>query len=148
MSRREGPGADTPEMALLSDRLVEFYERLSAWEQSVAQDSGLSLPHLHLLEVLGIRGPMRMRDLSAQLGVTTGTLTVSIDKLEQAACVHRVPNPHDRRSWVIELSPRGQELHRQHSAYHMDLVREATHDFSPEEIRILASWLERLMEHF
>lgn len=131
---------------VLSERIVELFERLSAWESSVVADSGLSLPLMHAVELLGICGPLRMRDLCARLGVTTGTLTVTTDKLEKAGLVVRVPNPGDRRSWLLELTDEGRRRHEQHSAYHRALVREATGSFSDAEVAALAERLGAFME--
>lgn len=133
-------------VGLLSDKIVEFYERLYAWETSLVDESGLSLPHLHLLEVLGIHGPLKMKDLSDKLGVTTGTLTVSIDKLEGGGFVRRVANPNDRRSWLIELTEKGQATHQRHSAHHLDLAKGASSGFSPAEIQQFSQLLHRFMD--
>lgn len=141
----ESNSRELPE-AVLSDRIVELFERLSAWELSVVAESGLSLSHMHAVEFLGIYGPMRMRDLCARLGLTTGTLTVTIDKLEKARLVSRVPNPDDRRSWVIELTEEGKKLHIQHSAYHRSLVREAACSFTDEEIARFSEYLKRFVD--
>jgi len=148
MKKSKHDSQEPSELQNLSDRIVEFYERLSSWEQSVVVETGLSLPHLHVLEVLGIKGALKMRDLSSQLGVTTGTLTVSIDKLENNDFVRRVSNPKDRRSWLIELTEQGEALHKQHSAYHLKLVKEITQDFNEEEILQISRLFSRLLEHF
>lgn len=131
----------------LSDSIVELFERLSSWELAVVAESGLSLPHMHAVEILGIYGPMKMRDLGARLGVTTGTLTVTTDKLEKAGLVVRVANPEDRRSWTLELTAAGRQTHEQHSAYHSALVRESTAGFTDEEINRFADYIRRFMEN-
>lgn len=56
----------------LTSLLVEFYERFSSWEQGVVRESGITLPQMHTLEVLGVAGDLRMKELAEKLGVTTG----------------------------------------------------------------------------
>lgn len=131
----------------LSDCIVELFERLSSWELAVVAESGLSLPHMHAVELLGIYGTMKMRDLCARLGVTTGTLTVTVDKLEKAGLVERVANPEDRRSWTIELTEAGRQTQQQHSTFHKNLVAEATANFTEEEITQFASYIRRFVEN-
>ena len=70
-------------MKTLSDLIIEFYEKLSSWEHSVVEGSGLTLPQTHTIEILGVNDGIRMKDLAAKMGVTTGTLTVMIDNLEK-----------------------------------------------------------------
>ena len=44
----------------LNHSIVEFYEKLSSWENDVVRDKGLTLPQMHTLEVLGIHKSIRM----------------------------------------------------------------------------------------
>jgi len=126
--------------------IVELFDRLSAWELSVVKDAGLPLPHMHLIELLGNGvGPRRMRDLAERLGVTTGTLTVTVDKLEKAGLVRRVANPEDRRSWFIELTAEGKTLQTAHSEYHRSLIRETCGDFTAGELAEFKGLLGRFI---
>ena len=128
----------------LSATVVELFDRLSNWEQSVVEGTGLPLPHMHVIEVLGNNPELRrMRDLADRLGITTGTLTVTVDKLEKAGLVQRVANPEDRRSWLIELTSEGKALQAAHSKYHRALVREACADFDTQELAAFSRLLER-----
>jgi len=130
----------------LSSTVVEFFDRLSAWELSVVKDSGLPLPHMHVIELLGNSPELRrMRDLSERLGVTTGTLTVTVDKLEKAGLVQRVANPEDRRSWLIALTAEGKALQTAHSGYHYSLVQETCGDFTAQELAQFINFLERFI---
>lgn len=133
----------------LSTTVVELFDRLTAWELSVVEGTGLPLPHMHVIEVIGnSTEPRRMRDLAERLGVSTGTLTVTVDKLEKAGLVERVANPGDRRSWLIALTPQGRVLQAAHSGYHHSLVQEACADFSPDELvsfqQLLARFARRI----
>ncbi|WP_116282695.1 MarR family winged helix-turn-helix transcriptional regulator [Subtercola boreus] len=48
------------------------------------------------------------KELAATLRFTTGATTAMIDRLENVDLVHRIPNPDDRRSILIEPTPHGQ----------------------------------------
>ncbi len=72
------------DMEQLSKVIIEFYEKLSTWEEGVVKDSGLTTAQNHTIEIVGHEGAIKMRKLADKLGVTTGTLTVSIDRLEDA----------------------------------------------------------------
>ncbi|WP_216363708.1 MarR family winged helix-turn-helix transcriptional regulator [Subtercola boreus] len=47
------------------------------------------------------------KELAATLRFTTGATTAMIDRLENVNLVHRIPNPTDRRSILIEPTPHG-----------------------------------------
>ncbi len=40
----------------INHAIIEFYERLSSWEQSVVRDQGASLAQIHTVEILGLTG--------------------------------------------------------------------------------------------
>lgn len=122
----------------LTHLIVEFFEKLSSWEQSVVRGQGLTLQQMHTLEILGIHDALRMKDLAERMGVTTGTLTVMIDRLEQAGLVRRVPNEQDRRSIFIELTAEGRSHFKEHDALHRRLTREITAPLSGEQRKALA----------
>ena len=127
-------------------RLLEFYERLSAWEQGVVAEGNLSPAQMHALEMLGHMGTPTMKALAGRLGVTTGTLTAMIDRLEKEKLVVRKRNPNDRRSTMLELTESGVAQFEQHHQYHNQLTDELSACFSEEELSAFNEYLERLIE--
>ena len=130
----------------LSDLIIEFYEKLSSWEQAVVRDSDITLPQMHTLEILGQQSPLRMKELAAKMGVTTGTLTVGVDRLERLGLVTRIPHETDRRSILVALTETGQALYREHHAHHLHLTREIRAALTEEETNHLASILAKLVQ--
>lgn len=130
----------------LSDLLIEFYEKLSSWEQAVVRDTPITLPQMHTLEILGQQSPLRMKELAAKMGVTTGTLTVNVDRLEKQGLVARIPHETDRRSILVALTPAGEELFREHHDHHLHLTRELQAALTPEETAQFASILAKLTQ--
>ncbi len=136
------------EIEELSALLIEFYERLSSWEHDVVRDSGLTLPQMHTLEALGCCGPLRMKDLAARMGVTTGTLTMNVDRLEQRGLIARAPHASDRRSILVGLTDRGRVLHQEHHALHLGLTAELAAALSEPEAALLRAILAKLNQGF
>ena len=66
----------------LTDELLLFYNSFASWESSVIRSSDLSVSETHAIEALGQHGTMNMKSLASRLGVTTGTVTVTVDRLE------------------------------------------------------------------
>ncbi|TVM15174.1 MarR family transcriptional regulator [Oceanidesulfovibrio indonesiensis] len=132
----------------LSRVIVEFYEKLSSWEHSVVRDQGMTLPQMHTLEILGVNQPLRMKELAQKMGVTTGTLTVQVDRLERAGMVRRRPHQEDRRSILVELTDTGRELFTEHHGLHEQLTRDITAGLTDEERDQLVDLLGRLTREF
>jgi DNA-binding MarR family transcriptional regulator len=117
-----------------SSRLVvEFYERLSAWESTVVRGSGLTTTQNHLIEIVGHSGAIQMKDLAVKIGVTTGTLTVAVDRLEEKNLLKRVSHQTDRRSYLIELTEAGRMVFEKHHALHLGLTRNMLETLTDEE---------------
>ena len=108
----------------INHAIVEFFEKLSSWEHDVVREQGMTLPQMHTLEVLGIHGSMRMKELAEAMGVTTGTLTVQVDRLEDRGCVRRLPHESDRRSINVELTDKGRKLFEEHDRLHHRLTQD------------------------
>jgi MarR family len=60
---------------------------------------------LDALEHLELAGPLTQRDLGTRLLLTSGGVTVLVDRLERAGLVRRGRHPTDRRMTVVELVP-------------------------------------------
>ncbi|WP_026973167.1 MarR family winged helix-turn-helix transcriptional regulator [Aliagarivorans marinus] len=136
------------ELERLNRLLTEFYDKMSSWEQSVVKETDYSLAQVHTIEVLGCCGAMRMKELAEKLGVTTGTLTVQVDKLVRAGLIERRAHPQDRRAIVVVLTEEGEVIHRRHNQMHLTLVEELTRHISPEQESLLIGCLEKMNREF
>lgn len=130
----------------LSDKLVEFYDKMSSWENAVVKGTDLTPAQMHTIEVIGTYKTMKMRELAARLGITTGTLTIGIDKLEKKGLVARKPHEHDRRSWLIVLTDAGHDIFEQHHRFHYDFIEEIVHDLSDDEIEQFSATLTKIVD--
>jgi len=130
----------------LSQIFMEFYDKLSSWEHSVVKDSGLSPAQMHTIEVIGHRKNLMMRELADRLGITTGSLTVAVDRLEKLGMVERKPHEHDRRAWLIVLTEQGKAMYEQHHKYHEEFTQEISHDLTNKEIELLTQLMARILQ--
>jgi DNA-binding MarR family transcriptional regulator len=63
-----------------------------------------------VLSALADHGPMSPSALSDRLIVTRATMTGLLDSLERRGHLRRVPNPDDRRSLLVEITPSGRKV--------------------------------------
>ncbi len=135
-------------LEVLSHQLAEFYDKMASWEHSIVKDSGLSPAQMHTVEIIGHNQDMRMKELAERLGVTTGTLTVGVDKLEQLGLVERKPHESDRRSWLIVLTDKGKQMYEQHHKYHQEFTNEISRDLTLDQINNLTEHLAIILKRF
>ena len=135
-------------MEELTDRLIEFYERFSSWEHSVVRGKGLTLPQMHTIEILGVHQGLRMKELAQKMGVTTGTLTVLVDRLVDKGIVVRIPHATDRRSSVVALTRKGEARFAEHHKLHLALTSEIADALGPDDAPRFSDMLRRVLERF
>jgi len=131
----------------LSQQLIELYDKISSWEQSVVKDTELTPTQMHAVETLGHCSEVRMKELAQRLGITTGTLTVTVDKLEKKGLVTRIQNSEDRRSWRVALTEAGASLFRQHHRFHVEFTRDILQEISPQEQQEFSRILGIVLKH-
>lgn len=76
------------------------------FNQKVADRVGLHLTDMQCLNLLELIGPATPGELGRQLALTTGGVTVMLDRLEKKGYVKREPNPLDRRSLLVSVLSR------------------------------------------
>ncbi len=128
----------------LNHLFIEFYEKLSSWEHAIVRGNDLTLSQMHIVEILGLHKALRMKELAEKMGVTTGSLTVVVDKLVKKKIVQRNPHKSDRRSLIVELTKKGNEYFVEHNRLHSQLTEEIMHHLSKEEIKQLELILEKI----
>jgi len=89
---------------------------------TVVQDSGLTPAQMHAVEVIGHSGQLRMKELAEQMGLTTGTITLMVDRLEKHGAAERKPHKKDRRSILVVLTKKGEKLFEEHHKLHEKLT--------------------------
>jgi DNA-binding MarR family transcriptional regulator len=93
-----------------ADRIVlEIRKMIAAsifFNAQVAEKVGLGLTDMQVLHMIQLYGPSTPSRLAAWTGLTSGGVTVALDRLEKAGYIRRERNPDDRRSLLISLVPR------------------------------------------
>lgn len=116
------------------------FRNLRAKDLQLGSSDLIALGHLHSA------GPMAPKELSALMGVTSGTMTALLDRVEKASFLKRERNPDDRRGLLIHLTPAGQHsvqwVHEQFDAAIRETLTRVPEP-SIDELRIL---LEKLSD--
>jgi hypothetical protein len=89
----------------LTAALHRFGLERDRFRTALARALGVPLADLDALEHLELAGPLTQRELGARLLLTSGGVTVLVDRLERAGLVRRERHPTDRRMTVVGLVP-------------------------------------------
>jgi DNA-binding MarR family transcriptional regulator len=99
------------ELRRVFDDLVRFETILwNAVDARLQREYGVSLSSLNAMLVIASTPSCRVHDIAHAVAITVGGASQAVDRLEAAGQCVRRPNPHDRRSSILELTPAGQEL--------------------------------------
>ncbi|QAY70892.1 MarR family winged helix-turn-helix transcriptional regulator [Xylanimonas protaetiae] len=105
-------------MTDLRDDAAALVEQVHALTRALRREAGagsLTPGQARLLRVLHrAGGPLRAVDLANALEIAPRSVTTKVDQAEADGHVRRLPDPHDRRARLIELTDAGRAvLHEQ-----------------------------------
>lgn len=103
----------------------------------------LTLAELHVIDTIGGE-TLPMSEVAARLGVTPGTITVAVDRLEKKGFLTRMRTAEDRRLVLVALTPQGEEVLRHHAEVDRHLAACAVAHLSAEEQETLIRMLEKV----
>jgi MarR family transcriptional regulator, organic hydroperoxide resistance regulator len=114
-SNSSGTGNDREDAVTVSvpgtpiDRVVleirKFIAAAIFFNAQAAEKAGLGLTDMQMLHMLQLFGPSTPGRLGIWTGLSSGGVTVALDRLEKAGYIRRKRNPADRRSLLITLVP-------------------------------------------
>ncbi|MDA3647650.1 MarR family transcriptional regulator [Saccharopolyspora indica] len=147
MSGNSSGAADgSQEMAAVSR---DFSAAQILFHSAVADVVGLSAGDYKCLDLALRAGrPLTAGQLAELSGLSTGTVTGVVDRLESAGLVLRVRDSEDRRRVLIEVTPEVEtrfggifdSLHR--------AVQQLESEFTPDDLRVVHVYMKRSIEMF
>jgi DNA-binding MarR family transcriptional regulator len=123
---------------LFSD-LIRFETELwNAVDARLRAEHGLPLHKFEPMQIIASTPSCRVYDIAGALSLTTGGVSKLVDSIEASGYCRRRPNPADRRSSIIELTPAGSKV-----------LARATRTFESElELRLRSALPSRALTQF
>lgn len=81
--------------------VLRFIAGVVVHNTAVAQRVGMGASDLQFVSLLNLNGPLAPGNLAEMTGLTTGTVTGVIDRLERGGFVRRVRDAGDRRKVLV-----------------------------------------------
>lgn len=100
-----------PDLRQLFNDIIRFeIELWNAVDARLKSEFNLPLSHFEPMSVIERLPGCRVYDIATELGITTGGTSKLVDRIEASGYCRRLPNPADRRSSLLELTPEGQNM--------------------------------------
>lgn len=136
--------------AMINELLVEIFNRILTIEGEALKKEGikLSMSEVHVLEAIDNLAEPSMSNISQKLGITAGSLSVSINTLFQKGFVRRYHDQEDRRKVLIALEQKASEVLSVHEVFHKQMIEAIFQDLRIEEDEVLVQSLRKVAEYF
>jgi len=111
------------------------------FRNALAKRFGLSLTESLCLTLLGTTGVSTPTELARYVGLSTGSTTTMLDRLEKRKFIRRKPNPDDRRGVIIEFDEDYVRLAQESVAGIQQAHRELIARYSEDELKTITDFL-------
>ena len=114
---------------------------------TVGRKLGLNSTEWECLSYLSVKGVTTPTEIARYIGLTTGSTTTLLDRLQKAGFIRRTPNPHDRRGVLIEVDKKWQQ---EAGPLVVGLVKkhaEMFASYSADELKIIIDFLTRFSKN-
>jgi DNA-binding MarR family transcriptional regulator len=129
--------------AALILEMRQFIAGTVLYNQGVAERLGIHATDLQCLGVLDSLGPVTPGKLAAWTGLTTGGVTVMLDRLEKSGFIRRQRNPNDRRSVLVEaVAAQKKKLFAPYEAIQKEMARMVS-IYSDAQLDTIIDFFER-----
>lgn len=145
MSKKQGP--ERPAAVPIEIAVRDFIAGAILYNHQVAQRVGLGASDAQFMHFLQLHGPLTPGRLAELSGLTTGTVTGVIDRLEGAGFVRRERDASDRRKVIVTLDE--EQLWRKMGplyAVQAESLAKVAGRFDAEQLELIADFLHQLVE--
>jgi DNA-binding MarR family transcriptional regulator len=115
-------------------------------DQRAASHFGINRSDLRCLDVLRGLGPTTPTTLAGAVGMTTGGLSLALDRLEAAGYATRRPNSNDRRSVIVEPTEHLGQVEREVFGPLARQMGEIIGRYRDADLEVIRDFLDRVAE--
>ena len=128
----------------LTHRLQRYGMRSVLFQQNMAQKIGVSHTDLKSAEILNETGPITAGELSKITGLSTGSVTALINRLEKSGYVKRERDQLDGRRVMIVPIPERQEQIKSHYQSLSTATKELCSAYNEQELILINQFIEEI----
>jgi DNA-binding MarR family transcriptional regulator len=113
----------------------------------LAERLGLGVTETQAISYLTVFGDRGQTDLASDLGITSGSSTALVDRLERRGIAERYAHPSDRRRVLVRLTDEGRDVVQTSRAWLLAALADVPDDRLGEASGLLRSIADRLDAH-
>jgi DNA-binding MarR family transcriptional regulator len=117
------------------------------FRNAIARRLNLNAADAACLGLLAIKGISTPSELARYTGLTTGSTTAMLDRLEKARFIRRTPNPRDRRGLLIEINEKYTETAGPLVAGIQKAQSKLIASYKDSELKTIADFLMRFTDN-
>lgn len=127
----------------LLQEMRRFIANAVLFNDQLAQQLGVNSTDYQVLNLLDLRGSAKPGELARLTGLTTGGITLALDRLETAEFARRERNPHDRRSVIVRPVPA--KMHKISQLYKpvIAAMQSIAAGYSSDDLGVIADFFGR-----
>jgi len=131
-------------MESLNREVRRFIAGAILFNLKVAGEVGLNGTDMQCLNLLELQGSATPGDFARWAFLTTGGVTVVLDRLEKAGYIRREPNPQDRRSSIIRPVPA--KFHKLYALYRSkgEALMQVLSAYREDELKLILDFFSRV----
>lgn len=111
-----------------------------------ARENGYSMSQLMALNYINRKGPCGITNLGEDLGISSPAASQMMDRLVQNGLILRTEDPNDRRSKLVALTDKGQEIITESLRARNVWMDDLETALSPEELERVLEALDILIQ--
>jgi MarR family 2-MHQ and catechol resistance regulon transcriptional repressor len=133
--------ATGPHIRLVLWKAAKAVEKVD--RESIAE-TGLGLSDFSIMEALLHKGPLTINQIGEKVLLTSGSMTVAINRLESRGLVKRIQDPSDGRCCYVHLTKKGRKMIKTAYAKHEENLENIASVLSDKERKELVRLLRKI----
>ncbi len=135
----------------VNQMLVSLFNHIMRIEEDALTLPRLSIREVHVIEAVCLleeEGNNTMRHIATRLGITQGSLSVSVRTLERKGYVIRQKDEFDKRLIRVEITKKAEAVNQKHRHFHHEMTDAIIGTLENKEVTALVEALSKIDEYF
>jgi DNA-binding MarR family transcriptional regulator len=111
-------------------------------DECAAAHFGVNRTDLRVIDTLRSRGPLTASELARAVGLTSGGLSIALERLERLGYVRRSPHPEDRRSVLVDATEAVVPIEQEVFGRLGKRINQLLRGYSDEQLATIQHYLE------
>ncbi|WP_314011549.1 MarR family transcriptional regulator [Pseudostreptobacillus hongkongensis] len=132
-------------MELIIDNFYKTYYKMEEINLSLFIKC-LTTTELHIIECIGLE-KITIKELSNRLGITMGSTSAALSRLEEKKFLNRTRSRTDKRKVYVNLNKKGLIAYNYHGNFHTTTLEKVTKDIPREKLEDFMNTFQEILDN-